>query len=405
MYQWIRRGAAGTLVLAVILWGVNLWYGISLPNQYYVSQGEDLVLTQRAVVAVETVSDQQAVMSSTHPQNQTLSLFGIMPIKTVAVQECQDLTVIPSGEAFGVKMFSQGAVVVGFSPVVTAQGTKEPYQGCDIQEGDIICKVNNKEVTRNEEISYLIRESGGEPMELTLQREDGEHTVTLTPVLSSTDGTYKSGLWVRGSAAGIGTVTFINADTETFAGLGHPITDPDTGTILPVESGEVCPVTIHSITKGTAGEPGELDGVFASNLPLGNILLNNQTGVYGTLTGLDLDGMEPVELGYKQEVEAGPATVLCALTDGEPREYDIEICSVSMTGEDDTKNLVIQVTDPDLLDKTGGIVQGMSGTPILQNGKLVGAVTHVFVNDPTMGYGIFAETMVEQLEQVEEAAW
>lgn len=160
-------------------------------------------------------------------------------------------------------------------------------------------------------------------------------------------------------------------------------------------------MTIHSITKGTAGEPGELDGVFSSNIPLGEILLNNQTGVYGTLTGMDLDGMEPVELGYKQEVEPGPATILCALTDAEPQEYDIEICSVSMAGEDDTKNLVIKVTDPDLLDKTGGIVQGMSGTPILQNGKLVGAVTHVFVNDPTMGYGIFAETMMEYLEDLD----
>ena len=181
MYQWIRRGAAGMLAAAALLWGLNLWYGASLPDRYYVSQGEDLVLTQRAVVAVEESSDQQAVMSSTRPQNQTLSLFGIMPIKTVAVQECEDLTVIPSGEAFGVKMFSQGAVVVGFSPVVTAQGTVEPYSGCDIQEGDIICKVNQKEVSRNEEISYLIRQSGGEPLEITLQREDGEHTVTLTP--------------------------------------------------------------------------------------------------------------------------------------------------------------------------------------------------------------------------------
>ncbi len=400
MYQWIRRGAAGMLAAAALLWGLNLWYGASLPDRYYVSQGEDLVLTQRAVVAVEESSDQQAVMSSTRPQNQTLSLFGIMPIKTVAVQECEDLTVIPSGEAFGVKMFSQGAVVVGFSPVVTAQGTVEPYSGCDIQEGDIICKVNQKEVSRNEEISYLIRQSGGEPLEITLQREDGEHTVTLTPALSSTDGTYKSGLWIRDSAAGIGTITFINGETGTFAGLGHPITDPDTGTILPVESGEVCPVTIHSITKGAVGEPGELDGVFSSNIPMGNILVNNQCGVYGTLTGLDLDGVEPVELGYKQEVEAGPATILCALTDQEPQEYDIEICSVSMNGEDDTRNLVIKVTDPDLLDKTGGIVQGMSGTPILQNGKLVGAVTHVFVNDPTMGYGIFAETMMEYMEEI-----
>ncbi len=400
MYQWIRRGAAGMLAAAALLWGLNLWYGASLPDRYYVSQGEDLVLTQRAVVAVEESSDQQAVMSSTRPQNQTLSLFGIMPIKTVAVQECEDLTVIPSGEAFGVKMFSQGAVVVGFSPVVTAQGTVEPYSGCDIQEGDIICKVNQKEVSRNEEISYLIRQSGGEPLEITLQREDGEHTVTLTPALSSADGTYKSGLWIRDSAAGIGTITFINGETGTFAGLGHPITDPDTGTILPVESGEVCPVTIHSITKGAVGEPGELDGVFSSNIPMGNILVNNQCGVYGTLTGLDLDGVEPVELGYKQEVEAGPATILCALTDQEPQEYDIEICSVSMNGEDDTRNLVIKVTDPDLLDKTGGIVQGMSGTPILQNGKLVGAVTHVFVNDPTMGYGIFAETMMEYMEEI-----
>lgn len=400
MYQWIRRTAAGMLAAAALLWGLNLWYGASLPDRYYVSQGEDLVLTQRAVVAVEQSSDQQAVMSSTRPQNQTLSLFGIMPIKTVAVQECEDLTVIPSGEAFGVKMFSQGAVVVGFSPVVTAQGTVEPYSGCDIQEGDIICKVNQKEVSRNEEISYLIRQSGGEPLEITLQREDGEHTVTLTPALSSTDGTYKSGLWIRDSAAGIGTITFINGETGTFAGLGHPITDPDTGTILPVQSGEVCPVTIHSITKGAVGEPGELDGVFSSNIPMGNILVNNQCGVYGTLTGLDLDGVEPVELGYKQEVEAGPATILCALTDQEPQEYDIEICSVSMNGEDDTRNLVIKVTDPDLLDKTGGIVQGMSGTPILQNGKLVGAVTHVFVNDPTMGYGIFAETMMEYMEEI-----
>lgn len=198
---------------------------------------------------------------------------------------------------------------------------------------------------------------------------------------------------MRDSSAGIGTMTFYDPDSGSFGGLGHPICDTDTGDILPLDSGEAGPVEIFQVTKGTAGNPGMLQGRFTEDAPLGKLLCNNRCGIFGTLYHAPTDAA-PVPMGLKQDITTGPAQILCTVSGSEPEAYDIVIEEIDYSGTDSTRNMTICVTDPTLLEITGGIVQGMSGSPILQDGKLIGAVTHVFVDDPTRGYGIFCENMV-----------
>jgi len=301
--------------------------------------------------------------------------------------------VLAGGMPFGEKFFSEGIVVVGFTEVETAEGVRTPAYDAGLRLGDVITHVCGKPVKSSSEMIRLI-EGTSAPVEITYLRDGAENTVSFLPSLSAADGRMKTGMWIRDTTAGIGTVTYINPETGEFAGLGHGICDAETGELLKMERGTVVDVEITGISRGIAGTPGELKGYFTGEKS-GVLLGNTECGVYGVFTEIPANpAIESAELGTRWEVEAGEAVIRCTLDDNCMAEYEIEIQEICRDSRDN-RSFTIQVTDEDLLEKTGGIVQGMSGSPIIQNGKLIGAVTHVLINDPSKGYGIFIENMLE----------
>lgn len=391
----IHRLTAGLAVLAFSLFSGILYLDGTLPDRFQASDPSSFSLAQPYLSTAQASGPASAVYDSAGGDAVSVNLFGLFPVKTVSVAQKQAPELIASGDTFGVKMFTDGAIIVGFSDIQGENGTSSPGKEAGLKTGDIILRVNGQLISYNEEVAQTIQECGGKPVQIEVERNGETKEFTIQPVKAASDGTYKSGIWVRDSAAGIGTITFIDPQTSVFGGLGHAICDVDTGQIMPVGSGEVCDVTINGIKKGTAGTPGELMGVFTTGEAIGKISTNNETGIYGTLFDGEASGTT-YPMAFQQEVKKGDATILCGFLGDGPVEYDIEITDIDYREDHQVKNMVIKITDPDLIEMSGGIVQGMSGTPILQNGKLVGAVTHVFVNDPTRGYGIFAENMYRQ---------
>lgn len=300
---------------------------------------------------------------------------------------------IPGGVPFGVRLCHEGVTVVGLPDVGTGgTGSGSPAKDAGIRVRDIILSVDGKRVTSAADMAAMIGECGGKTLDLTLRRGDGELTISVTPVLS--DDGYKAGLWIRDSTAGIGTVTFIDPATGAFAGLGHGICDSDTGELVKPGRGIVVNVAISGVEKGQAGAPGELRGYFSSG-KIGSLTGNTECGVFGVFAELP-EGMsgdaKAIPAATSAETHDGDAEIICTSDSGTGR-YKVRISGIDRSGRP-VKNFVVTVTDPDLIAKTGGIVQGMSGSPIIQDGKLIGAVTHVLVNSPEKGYGIFIDNML-----------
>ncbi len=316
----------------------------------------------------------------------------IMASSALGVSAAENTKVCPGGMPFGVKFYTDGVIVSAIEEIVCESGTVSPAESAGINIKDIITHVNNKKVASATAVSEAVAKSGGSPLVLTVQRGDQILSLTLTPA-KSPDGKYRAGLWLRDNTAGVGTVTYINPDTGEFAGLGHGICDCDTGKLLPLLRGSVMNVTINGIKRGLAGAPGEIRGSLGTN-KLGSLTKNSNTGVYGVITELP-QGTTPVEIGTRGDIHEGEAKIICTLDNEGPREYTVMLSSIDREGKS-SKNFIVCVTDKALLEKTGGIVQGMSGSPIIQDGKLVGAVTHVLVGDPTRGYGILIENMLSE---------
>lgn len=304
-------------------------------------------------------------------------------------------TLIPGGMAFGVKYYAKGAIVIGICDVETASGLESPAKKAGLQAGDVITAVGGKEIERLEELLELVQQSGGKQISLQILRDGQSKSVVVLPAAERNSKLFRLGAWVRDSTAGIGTITFVDAKTGEFGGLGHGINDSATGLLMPFGSGSIVDVTITGITKGIKSVPGELKGEFGQT-ELGKLSSNTEVGVFGRFNSVPSGLGAPVPVATAGELQAGKATVRTAV-DGTIRDYEIEIEEI-YKNSGKTKNFLIHVTDQALLSKTGGIVQGMSGSPILQNGKLVGAVTHVLVNDPTRGFGILIGNMLEELE-------
>ena len=305
-------------------------------------------------------------------------------------------TVIPVGRAVGIKLFSDGVVVVGTSDITTENGNVNPAKACGLKEGDIITHINATEVDTIEEVSALLQELEGETMSIRAIRDDKQVQFTAKAALCSADGAYKLGAWIRDSMAGIGTVTFYCPDTGAFGALGHGINDADTALLMPLDSGSILPATVAGVEKGKSGDPGQLQGVFDTSSTLGLLSANTNGGVFGVMADSGWIEGTPVEAARREEVESGEATILCNISGDRVDQYTIRIEKVFSESADDCRDYLIKVTDQRLLEATGGIVQGMSGSPILQNGKIVGAVTHVLVDDPASGYGIYVGRMLQQ---------
>ena len=310
------------------------------------------------------------------------------------------IKVMPVGTPVGIYIDTKGVMVIDTGEVTDQYGqVKEPAKGL-IQAGDYILNINGTEVNSTNEVTNIVEQCQGQCLEMIIWRDGKELQVTLYPIKSSY-GNYMTGIWVRDDTQGIGTLSFIDADNH-FAALGHGITDVDTGMLIDINGGRLYPAQIKGIVKARDGSPGEMVGtIFYSNTNcLGTITHNSGIGVYGELnenSPWTFDESKAVEVAMIDEIHEGDAWIRCTI-DGEVGDYKVKICSVDYHNKNDNKNFVVQIVDERLIEKTNGIVQGMSGSPILQNGKLVGAVTHVLVNDPTRGYGIFIENMLEAAE-------
>ena len=387
---------AATAACAVCFTAV-FGYSLSLPESFLVTRGQEFSL-QNTVISSARSYDSEVLAGESRVSelsyNVSLKLFGVMPIKEVTVNVVDRPTLIPCGTPFGIKMFTKGVMVVSLSDVESGGRAFSPAVEGGLRVGDIILEANGEEVTSNEHISSIIAGSNGRGVPFLIQRNDVKLNVTVTPVKADSDSTYKAGIWVRDSSAGIGTATFYDPATKTFAGLGHAICDVDTGELLPLSSGELVEVSILGITKGRSGTPGELVGAFASRIGFGQLYANTKAGVFAKSERCPVSSA-PMKLALKQEVKQGKAYILTTLDKNVVERFEISIEKISLSDNNATKNMVIKVTDENLIKRTGGIVQGMSGSPIIQDGQLVGAVTHVFVNDPTKGYAIFAENMYE----------
>lgn len=314
-----------------------------------------------------------------------------------ASSDYKNLKLHVGGMPFGIKFMTDGVIIVGFHPVQSREGITTPSESAGLRMGDIILKINDTPVTSAAELSRLIEESRGNSLKVLYSRGGTDHQTHLTPAYSDSEGRYSTGIYVRDSGAGIGTVTFICPKTCAFAGLGHGVCDGDSGELIPMQRGSVVDVTIQGVTRGLAGAPGEVKGSFASG-KIGSLLGNSHCGVWGVLASLPktCPQSEPIPVGLRDEIKEGNATIWCTLEGNVPKEYSIRISEIQ---RDSTSNkcFTVKITDEALLSQSGGIVQGMSGSPIIQNGKLVGAVTHVLINDPTTGYGIFIENMLAQM--------
>lgn len=301
-------------------------------------------------------------------------------------------TVIPLGQAVGIKLFADGVLVVEVSELEGVSG-KSPAQQCGIREGDLLLTFNDEKIESTEHMQALLQENGDKTARLTLRRGQEEKTVDITPVCTA-DGSVRLGAWIRDSMAGIGTMTYYDPESGSFGALGHGITDVDTAQLMSLGSGSIMETTVKAVKKGEKGEPGELKGDFSVQRDVGTVTVNSDGGIFGTVSDSSFPAQcEAVPVASADEVTPGRAVIRSTVCGDEIREYEVQIVKICRE-EDTTRNLLLRITDPELLQATGGIVQGMSGSPILQNGKLVGAVTHVMVNDPARGYGIFAENML-----------
>lgn len=330
-----------------------------------------------------------------------IKLLGFIPIRHVTVNVVPQISVIPGGQSIGVKLTTKGIMVVGISEVTSVDDKQyNPSMEAGIQVGDTITKINGILLKDAEHISELVESCGGKPVRITLIRKNSKEFETeLKPVKSKEDQKYKIGAWVRDSTAGVGTLTFCCPSTQSYGALGHPITDIDTGVLLAVNTGKIVPSKIVSIQPGIKGRPGELRGLFIDGEDeLGNIEKNTMCGIYGKVDKT-IDNKiykNPIPVGFQSQIKVGPAKILTTIDSGEVKEYDIVIERLTTQSKANSKSMIIRVTDKELLEKTGGIVQGMSGSPIIQDGRLVGAVTHVFINKPDMGYGIYIEWMLQE---------
>ena len=310
-------------------------------------------------------------------------------------------SVIPLGRAVGIKLFAQGVLVVGLSDITTDQGLASPARACGLQEGDVITHINDAQVSSIEEVQAVLQDLAGQEMELTVVRDERPQEVTTRAAQCSADGAYKLGAWIRDSMAGIGTLTFVDPATGLFGTLGHGINDVDTAVLMKLQDGAITPASVAGVVKGMNGRPGELRGAFSSSQDLGKLYANTPSGVFGHLTDPAALTGTPVPVAQADQVHIGPATILSNVSGTQVEEYSVEILKV-YSNSSDTRDLMLRVTDQRLLAQTGGIVQGMSGSPILQDGRLVGAVTHVLIDHTDRGYGILAQRMLDQAEAAQD---
>ena len=409
MYRKILKKASICLFLLIIyIYVLVLDY---IPDKLTIFEGENLSLKTFFGITVD--SDEEVLTVSADTGEKTIykvgteklsvNLFHKFSLKDVEVSVLPKTTVIPVGNIAGVKLYTNGVLVVGMSEIEGEDNKSyKPYENSGIEEGDTIVKVNDTTIYSTDDLIENINLSKGEQLQIQYIHDEETKECSITPVKTDKEE-YKLGLWVRDSAAGVGTVTFYEPSTQKFGALGHGITDIDTGELLNIASGEFVTADILNIKKGEDGNPGKIQGTVDGQETIGEISKNTEFGIYGKiedLSSLNIDASKEMEVALRDEIQLGKATILCSLDNETVQEYEIEITKIYKENNYDNKSMEIKVTDERLIEKTGGIIQGMSGSPIIQNGKFVGAVTHVLVNSATEGYAVFGDLMIKQFKEV-----
>lgn len=384
-------------ILLPVVMVLFAWNSFMIPDNLTLIEGQKYEYKTLLPVSTSVEGDGSKVV---------VKAFGVVTQKVIDVDTIPEKKVMVSGKPIGVKMTSKGVLVTGFLGFLSRENIfVTPGRDCGLKIGDRIYSVGGKEVRSAEQFTELMTAGRGTPQDVRLEREGKTMTLKVTPCEEESTGLYRVGLWVKDSVAGIGTLTFYCPESGFYGALGHGITDTDTGGIFSVREGALLHAEVIGVVKGISGIPGELRGVFLTGSgAIGNISLNNEKGIYGCLTKDSMErlGGHEMYIGTSSMVEEGPATIYTTVDEEGPREYSVEIVKVSPSKVNSTKGLVIKITDKTLLEKTGGIVQGMSGSPIVQNGRLIGAVTHVMINDPTSGYGVFIQSMFSNQQNVNQ---
>lgn len=411
--EWIRKIIGGILLISLLTLGLYQPFRefMTIPRKVVLFEGDHYTFSKALPVSATVFSPDNSIsIQNDHSaltvggekpgKNQVLFDVAGFPIKKVDVQVLKNFKVIPGGQSIGVKLNTLGVLVVGHHLVDTKEGKRSPGESAKVEVGDIITKINGQVIKKMSDVTPFVQQAGesGKPLQLVINRENETIDTTLKPLKDKNEGSFKLGLYIRDSAAGIGTMTFYHPDSKKYGALGHVISDMDTKKPIIVKDGEIVRSTVTSIEKGSNGEPGEKLARFSPDREvIGTINRNSPFGIFGKMNGKNdnkLTANKPLPISLSHEVKEGPAKILTVVDGSTVEEYDIEIVSTIPQKFPAIKGMVIKVTDKELLAKTGGIVQGMSGSPIIQNGKLIGAVTHVFVNDPTSGYGVHIEWML-----------
>ncbi|MDM5293973.1 SpoIVB peptidase [Peribacillus simplex] len=413
-FVWINRIIGGILLVSLLTLGLyqpSREYFL-IPNHLVLFEGSQYSISKSLPVSAKASGSSDGI--SLHDEQTSITLgaekpgtnevlldVAGLPAKKVDIRVIKDFKVMPGGQSIGVKLNTLGVLVVGHHLIDTAQGKKSPGEKAKIEIGDIITEINGQTIKKMGDVTPFVQQAGenGQALNLVINRENKVLHSTLLPLKDKNEGTYKLGLYIRDSAAGIGTMTFYHPDSKKYGALGHVISDMDTKKPIVVKDGQIVQSTVTSIEKGSNGDPGEKLARFSSNKEkIGNINRNSPFGIFGKLNQDFKNGINdkalPITLSH--EVKEGPAKILTVVDGSKVEEFDVEIVSSIPQKFPAIKGMVLKVTDKELLQKTGGIVQGMSGSPIIQNGKLIGAVTHVFVNDPTSGYGVHIEWMLNE---------
>ena len=370
-----------------------------LPDNIILLKGENLQV--RSLPGIRFIYTASTSNNNINTNNAEITLFENIHLKNISITTMEDMEVVPVGKIIGLKLYTNGVLIVGMSEIEDKNNIlNKPYENSDIEEGDTILKINEKEVENIDILKNIVNESKGENLELTLLRNGNVITTSIKPI-ETNDNNYKLGLWVKDAATGVGTMTFYEPSSNSFAVLGHGITDSDTDSLINIDSGELVTSRIISVKKGEIDNPGEIKGTIVNQQTIGSVTKNTQFGVYGVLNNfseLNIDTSKKVKVALRDEIKEGDAKILCALDNSNiTKEYDIKIEKIYKDNEYNNKSMLIRVTDKELLNKTGGIIRGLSGAPIIQNEKFVGAITNVLVSNPKIGYAIFADLMIKQI--------
>ena len=375
------------ILFLILITAVNI---ISLPNKIYTKNDETVPSVAPIGNTITKIDD--------NSNRYEIKFLGMIPLKSVEVEKIKDLEVYPGGMPIGVRVNSEGVLIVGYSDIeINNEKEESPGKVSGLEIGDIILKVNGIEMHSSKDLLKAIKQSDKDSAKVDILRH-GENLTKIVHLKKENNKEYKIGLWIRDSTAGVGTMTFYDSESKKFGALGHPITDSDTNEPFLIKNGDVIESSIISIRKGEKGSPGELKGIFMNeNTPTGKINKNTQSGIFGELNIENFlnSKIKPLKIGFRDEVVPGKAKIITTIDENGPQEYEIEIEKLLNQTCASSKSMVIKITDPKLLEKTGGIVQGMSGSPIIQNNKIVGAVTHVLINKPDTGYGIYIEWMLQ----------